>query len=423
MSLKQEKPTNLTLGDGNVRNKWYVPVLIFLLLILIYFFRGLFGSRVQYEVLREGTMEEMLSVKGLVIKYETLYETGSGGTVEAKVAGGSRVSKGMLLANIYSGAVDSEVMAKLDRVNKKIETIRESREEGLSFSGDVSKLDSEISSKVNAIIENGQKKKMSKVSELKTALSTLAERRATVSGQQSAGANTLEELEQTRQSLLGQVGTVQKKLISNSSGVFVPYRDGLESLITPYNMDVLTSDKLEELLETERKLRSGSKEDASVFACKVVDNFRYFVAFHAASSKLGDLKRGDSVLLRFNELSTESVSAEVYSVNAEENGQSTVICECNRFLDSLLEKRTVSMDFIRHRYKGYRVSVEALRTRDGVVGVYAKRDGVMRFLPVNILYNTQEIAIVSSADETKPLKLYDEIVVKAERFEEGAFVN
>ncbi len=406
-----------------MKNKWYVPVMIFLLLVLAYFFRGIFGGRVQYEVLREGTMEEMVSTKALVIKYETLYETGSGGTVEAKVAGGARVSKGMTLANVYSGTVDSEVMAKLDRVNKKIETVKASREEGLSFSGDVSKLDSEISSKVNAIIENGQKKRMSKVSELKTSLSTLAERRAAVSGQQSAGANTLEELEQMRQSLLGQIGTVEKKITSSSAGIFVPYTDGLEALITPYNMDALSPEKLNELLDTERKMSSTKRDSTSVFACKVVDNFRYFVALNIASSKAADLKKGDSVLLRFSELSADTVSAEVYAVSAEENGQIAVICECNRFLDSLLEKRAVTMDFIRHRYKGYRVSVEALRTQDGVVGVFVKRDGVMRFLPVNVLYNTQDIAIVSSADEKKPLKLYDEVIVQAEHFEEGAFVN
>ena len=406
-----------------MRNKWYLPVVIFLLLVSVYFIRGRFETRAQFEILREGSMEEMVSTKGVIIKYETLYETGSNGTVEAKVAGGTRVAKGTLLANVYSGTVDSEVMAKLDRVNKKIEMVQSSREEGLSFSSDVSKLDSEISSKVNAVIENAQKKKMRKVSELKTSLSALAERKAVISGQQSAGEGTLEELQQTRQTLLGQVGTVQKELRSSCSGVFVPYTDGLEALITPYNMDALTPGKVAELLDTDRKNASAKQENASVFACKVVDNFRYFVAVNIDSAKAAGLKQGDEISLRFHELSADSVSAQIYLVSSEEDGQVTVICECSKFMDSLLEKRCVSVDFIRHRYKGYRVSVETIRTQDGAVGVFAKRDGVMRFLPVNILYNTQDIAIVTSADEKKPLKLYDEIIVKAERFEEGAFVN
>ena len=406
-----------------MKNKWYVPVIIFILLVLVYFFRGIFESHAQFEVLREGTMEEVVSAKGIVIKYETLYEIGSNGTVEAKVASGARVSKGTLLANVYSGSVDSEVMAKIDRVNKKIEAIKSSQREGLSFSSDVSKLDSEISSKISDVIENGQKKRMSKVAELKTSLSTLSERKAVVSGQQSSGTGTLEELEQTRQSLLGQVGAVQKELRSNSAGVFVPNADGLESLITPYNMDALTPTKVTELLEADRKNASIQKENSSVFACKIVDNFRYFVAMNVDSAKVSGLKPGENVSLRFHELSADNVSAQVYSVGTEEDGQVTIICECSKFLNSLLEKRTVSVDFIRHQYKGYRVSVEAIRTQDGVVGVFAKRDGVMRFLPINILYNTQDVAIISSADEKKPLKLYDEIIVKTERFEEGAFVN
>lgn len=406
-----------------MKNKWYIPVAIFLLLVLMYFVRGIFDENVQYETLQEGAMEEMVSTKGILIKYETLYETGSNGTVEAKVPNGARVSKGMLLANVYNGTVDAEVMARLDRVNKKIETVKASQEEGLSFSSDVAKLDSEIDTKVNDIIESAQKKNMAQVATLKISLSTLAERRAVVSGQESGAANTLEELEQTRDTLLGQVGTVQKELRANQSGIFVASTDGLESLITPYNMDALTPSAVDELEETERQNVVSGQNHPSVFACKIIDNFRYFIAMNVDPAKTLDLKQGDSVSLRFNELSTEVLSAEVYSVSAEENGRVTVICECNKYLESLLEKRTVSVDFIRHRYEGFRVSVSAIHTQDGTVGVFAKRDGVMRFLPINILYNTQDVAIVSSADETKPLKLYDEIIVKARKFEEGAFVN
>ena len=406
-----------------MKNKWYIPVIIFALLVLSYFIRGIFDEHVEYETLREGTMEEMASTKGVIIKYETLYETGSNGTVEAKVASGSKVAKGTLLANVYSGTVDTEVMAKLERVNKKMEAVKASQEEGLSFSSDVAKLDSEISSKVNELIGSGQKKDMGKVAGLKTSLATLAERRAVVSGQKSAGAGTLEELEQTRQTLLGQVGTAQKELRADRAGVFVAATDGLEQLITPYNMDALTPSKVYELEEADRKNMASQKGSEDVFACKIVDNFRYFVAVNVPSAKGADLAKGSSVSLRFSELSADIISAQVYSVSAEENGEVTVICECNKYLNDLLEKRTVSVDFIRHRYQGYRVSVPAIRTQEGVVGVFAKRDGVMRFIPVNILYNTQDIAIVSSADKNKPLKLYDEVIVKARKYEEGAFVN
>lgn len=406
-----------------MRNKWYIPVMIFAALVFMYFVRGIIDDRAKYEVLRTGTMEDMIASKGVLIKYETLYETGADGTVEAKIASGAKVSKGELLANIYNGQVDTEVMAKLDRVNKKIETVRASREEGASFSSDITKLDSEISSKVNEIIANGQKRNMSRVSELKTALATLSERRAEVNGQKSAASGTLRTLEETKENLMAQIGVAHKELRSKSAGVFISHSDGLESLITPYNMDALTPSKVNELEETDRNNRASSQKNDKVFACKIVDNFRYFIAINVPAERVINLKSGKMVSLRFGELSTDIIDAKVYSTSAEENGVVTVICECNKFLNDLLEKRVVSVDFILNRYNGYRVSVPAIHTQDGVVGVFVKRDSAMRFIPVNILYNTQDVAIVSSADSEKPLKLYDEVIVEALKYQEGAYIN
>ncbi len=406
-----------------MKNKWYVPVMIFAVLVLVYFVRGIIDDRAEYEVLRTGTMEDMVSSKAVIIKYETLYETGADGTVEAKVVSGAKVSKGELLANIYNGKVDTEVMAKLDRVNKKIETVKASQEEGASFSSDITKLDSEISSKVNDIIQNAQKKNMGRVSELKTTLATLAERRAEVSGQKGAAQGTLKALEQTKENLLARIGVAHKELRSKSAGVFISHSDGLEHLITPYNMDALTPEKVNELQETDRNNRASSQKNDNVFACKIVDNFRYFAAVNISADRAVNLKPGKSVSLRFNELSTDIIDAQIYSVSAEQDGFVTVICECSKYLNDLLEKRVVSVDFILNRHEGYRVSVPAIHTQDGVVGVFVKRDSVMRFIPVNILYNTQDVAIVSSADNQKPLKLYDEVVVEALKYEEGAFIN
>ena len=199
--------------------------------------------------------------------------------------------------------------------------------------------------------------------------------------------------------------------------------DGLEKLITPYNMEELVPSGLEELIAYDKKMVKERKSTDEVQACKVIDNFRYFVAVNMPASQLAGVKKGDELTLRFNELSTNPINATVFSVSAEENGQNTVVLEGTRYLDSLLEKRTVNVDVIKKQYKGYRVGVKSIRTVDGVVGVFVKRDSIMRFIPANILYNTQEFAIIESADKEKPLKLYDEVIVNASSFEDGKLMK
>ena len=117
------------------------------------------------------------------------------------------------------------------------------------------------------------------------------------------------------------------------------------------------------------------------------------------------------------------VKAEVCYISAAENGTQTVILSCDQYIESLFKRRFVNLELIKKRYEGYRVSVKSLRTKDEVTGVYVRRDDVLKFIPVSILYNTQDIAIVDSADSSNPLRLYDEVVVHASSYEEGKLLR
>jgi len=47
----------------------------------------------------------------------------------------------------------------------------------------------------------------------------------------------------------------------------------------------------------------------------------------------------------------------------------------------------------------------------------------LKFIPVDILYSSQDIAIVDSASKETPLRLYDEVVVRANSYEEGKLLS
>ncbi len=406
-----------------MKNKWNILILLFIALVVAYALRGVFGERVELEVLREGSMEDMASCTGVVVKYETVYDLPSGVSVETKAVDGQRVANGETIAAVYASQVDPAVKAKLDRVNKKIAASESNQTISATFSGDATKLESDISDEVASLISYSYKRDMEKAGAARETIAALADRKAVVSGQKSASANTLDELKSTKQQLEAQIGAAQSTINAAGAGVFSATVDGLEKLITPYNMEELVPSSLEELIAYDKKTVKERKSTDEAQACKVIDNFRYFVAVNMPASQLAGVKKGDELTLRFNELSTNPITATVFSISAEENGQNTVVLEGTRYLDSLLEKRTVNVDVIKRQYKGYRVGVKSIRTVDGVVGVFVKRDSIMRFIPANILYNTQEFAIVESADKEKPLKLYDEVIVNASSFEDGKLMK
>ena len=89
----------------------------------------------------------------------------------------------------------------------------------------------------------------------------------------------------------------------------------------------------------------------------------------------------------------------------------------------MILKRIANVEVIKSKYSGFKLSVNAIKTLNDENGVYAVREGSMRFIPTEIIYNTEDTVIVKSKDSENPLKLYDEIVIKADSYEEGKTVR
>ena len=259
---------------------------------------------------------------------------------------------------------------------------------------------------------------MAAVSELQFIIEVLCEKKAQLSGN-GTGGGTLEALTAEKQQLESQIGNAHHQITAPVAGEFTTMIDGFESELTPEQMNRLTPSALQSFLDRDR----GQEVKAEADACKIVNNFCYHVALNLPADRVNTLRVGNTASLRLYELSGELISGKITHISSEEEGMCTVILECDRYIESLLKRRFVNVEFIKNRYSGYRVSVKSLHTKDGVTGVYVRRDDVLKFIPVTILYNSQDIAIVDSANTENPLRLYDEVVVSASSYEEGKLLR
>ena len=402
-----------------MKSKWNIFIWIFVCLVLVNVVRGFFSEMVVTESVRQGSMEEAFASKGIVVKYETLYSSGVRGTAEAHIAEGERVKKGENLVDVFSGDVDQTLISKLARINERIAVINENRLGNETFTNDAAKIESELSESIGKVIEAGYNNNIGEVAKLKHRIAVLSDRKAVVSGTKDSASNTLEQLESEKQGLEAQINAVRHSIYSASSGVFSHYLDGFEEVITPYNMHEFSPDEIDALIAE----ATSEKKKESDYICKVADNFRYFIAVPVDAEFASAMNVGKRVTLRFPELSGSSFSALVQAISPETEDRVVAIFETSRYVDSLILKRTANVEIIREKYSGFKVSVESIKTLNDVNGVYAVREGTMHFVPVEILYNTQEMAIVSSKESENPLKLYDEIVLKADSYEEGKTVR
>ncbi|MBE7021799.1 MAG: hypothetical protein E7414_01070 [Ruminococcaceae bacterium] len=400
-----------------MKRKINLLIPIFIILVLIYLLRSVLGGHVQVETLYGGSMEDMVNTKGIVIKYETVLSPDASGTLEPSVQENARVSAGQEVAMIYSGTVDSGLKNRLEQINKKIEQIEKNRADLFTFTGDVARLEQKITEQTEELIQKSRSGDLVAVREIQLVIEALCEKKAQISGNGTAG-SLVDDLRSQKAEIEGQIGAAQHSIKTPIPGIFSVSTDGFEQVVTPYNMMELTPSTVNDLIAREKEQATEGNN-----ACKIMQNFRYFIALNLPAERLGTLRIDDGAKLRFYDLSADLVQAKVLYISPVQENNATVILEVQQHVESLLKRRFVNLEFVKNRNEGYRVSVKALRTKDNVNGVYVRRDGTPHFIPVTILYNTQDMAIVESADSETPLRLYDEVIVSAGSYEEGSLLQ
>ena len=109
-----------------MKNKWIIPVLLFVILVTVYAVRGLLESRVELELLQVDKIEEVTSTQGVLIKNEKVNSLTLTGATEIYARNGDRVANKEILAMLYGNTEDEALFNELAAINKKINAINES---------------------------------------------------------------------------------------------------------------------------------------------------------------------------------------------------------------------------------------------------------------------------------------------------------
>lgn len=405
-----------------MKNKWLIPVILFIVLVLGYVVRGIFQTRISVEMLQTDKIEESSSGQGVLVKSETTNSVPIAGVAEIYVKNGQRVSNGQLLVAIYGGTTDESVRTQLADVNKKINAIKESHSGDAVFVSDATKIESEISENVDAVILNVAEHDMESMSEYKHRISTLADQKAVAKGDKQGFSDSLTQLQAEKSALEAKLGKIETVAKATSPGIFIEGNDGFENTLVPNEITSLTPTAVNDVILRDKN-NEIPENDGSNCIYKIVDNYKYYVAINLEESFCKDMQVGDSIIVRFSDFSNGECPAKVVYISDEtEKDKKTVVAQCDTYVQGLMSKRVVNVDFVKKSVTGYKVKVEHLHTVDNAVGLFIKRGAVMKFIPVSVIYSTEDEAIVSAASSEKPIKSYDEVVTSAPEYYDGRVI-
>lgn len=405
-----------------MKNKWIIPIVLFVVLVFSYAMRGLLQSRIELELLQEDKIEEVVSTQGVLIKQEKVQSLALGGTVEIYVKNGDRVANKEIIASVQEGTEDETLKTELAQINKKLEAMHKVNSTSSAYISDAMQMETELSLCVDNLIKYSNTNDYSAFSECKYKLQLITGQKAISRGEEVTTLTEEEISLQTRKNEIeNQLGETSNVISSDMAGIFVEGKDGYEEKLTVETIPELVPETINEVIKENGTV--GMPNEENEYAYKIVDNFSYYLAINIDKEMSEGIEVGNSVKVRFSNFSSEDISAEVTFISEPDgHGTKTVVLECDRYVEKLLAQRVVNVDFVKKSVSGYKVNVEHIHTVDNKVGLYVKRGAVMKFLPIEIKYSNDEEAIVTSSDASMPIKSYDEVVVAAPEFRDGKVI-
>ncbi len=356
-----------------------------------------------------GTIRDVISCEGQIIKEEVLIKAPADGVLQPYLTDCEKAAKNGSVAAILSGETDEDSKSKLTVLQSRITSLEETLDGG-NFDDDIIAIDSAVSDKINAVIAYSGNGSFTKVSDYKEDIIKLLDKRVCVSGD---GKNLLKTLNEEKKALEVSLGNLINEVISPTSGVFSARMDGLEEKYTPENLGTLTLSALDEIKKTKPyKASKVSKGDA---VCKVMNNFSWYLAVAIDKKEAAEMKKGDSIKISFRDAEGEIATAVVHDILEEESGKNIVIFNLNRDVGGILSRRSVSIDIIKSVYEGFKIPLGALVYENDKTGVYVVNSGEKVFTPIEVLYHNENYLIAKEDNSQEgALLLYDSVAVNGD---------
>lgn len=406
---------------------------LFAIFLLIYVYlqaMGGFDGDIETEKAYLVSMNDVIEARGYIFRDETVIGKAGEGAVVTLVSEGDRVSKGQLIANVYSDIGDITLQDDINRISRRLSILEESKVDSGFVMSDLTRLDDDIDEILADIYENSSRGNLSSVINDSSELLVKLNKRDLIVESDFDYSAELASLTSQKEALQAQIGRTSSPLYAPDSGYFYGEADGYENDFDISLVENITLDKINELSQT--------KADESVLSSsggKIVNDFIWYTVCVIDYEDIALLKEGRDYSIAFPENADEQISMLLERIVKETNSESALcVFRANVLPKNFDYKRTQQANIVLGGIEGLSVPKKALRTVDGVEGVYVLVGDVVRFRRVERIAEKDDYYVVkyitdSSAFEVttqdnqnytvKNISLYDNVIISGKNLFDG----
>ena len=410
----KERKTKKSKKSGTV----FLIIILLLAVLVIGAFIISNNSRdsVGTETVLSGTAEDKIQADGYIIRGEYVMNSPADGIISFRADEGKRVSKGSTVAVIFTGDVSDDVKNELSSIHQRMNEIEGSSAEKNLYAGDAVGGASQILNDIDAISEAAYRGKTSAVPNYKDNITRLIRKN---NKDEAHSQTTYEQLSARKKELEGSISGNSVALYAPISGVLTSHTDGYEEYFGVGCLSAMTPEYLEQAPSVKTEAKDMVEKDTPCL--KLINNYEWFVAANVDEKWAEDLKVGQYVSLRFNDISSEKMGGNIFSISEPSKGKVAVVVRSSGLFNGMYTLRNAEVEIVRMTYKGFKVSKEAVHIdKDGSFYVFVNSEGVVRRRNIEILYSDDSYAIIKEDNSaSNNLLLYDEVIVRGNHIEEG----
>lgn len=370
-----------------------IIILVLFLGILAYFGVYIYGALTANTVtttLYSYTAEEQVTATGYFFRDEEVLGEGSDLT-EVLCAEGEKVSVGAVVARVYSSSQGYEIQRQLDEAEATLEGLQyiQSR---TSQSADTMALEDDIAKSITSLHSMVSTGDLSDLSNEADELRSLIFRRDyTYNGSDNLTAQ-IEEAQAQVDNLEAQADGAYTTVTAPVAGLYSAQVDGYEGVMTVAALEGLTPSGLEALAA--RKTDPGTNTLG-----KVITGSGWYFSCNLGEDQIKNLYAGAQVSLRFDD-SGRTFDAKVTRVSDPEEGRVNVTFFSNDYGPQVTALRQQDVEIVTYSVTGLRVPKQAIRVDDsGSLGIYRVAGAQAQWVPVQILWESEDYYLVSQADK------------------------
>ncbi len=352
------------------------------------------------------TVYKTIDTTGFVIRDEHFISNDVKGTTVSFAENGERVARGDTVSMVFASSEDAVSYLKISELQKNIEHYEELSGQANLQTLNISTLNQKIDDELVDYLECRDN------NNYKDAIEFANTYRDSLTGKQIAIGEELdftEELANLKNELvqLQSVKYTYTEIKSDTPGYFISGADGYENTIDFTKIDELTPEKVE------KAINSNPSSISNDVIGRVVESFKWYIVCSVDTEDTVNLSYNKQIYVNFPYQGIEKLPVNLYKIGDRTGDKTLLILSCDLMNDSLADLRIEDVQIITEEYEGYKIPNSAIRTVDGVKGVYVVRGNLLGFRKIHIVHSTDSYTLVDNPEgESDYIKLYDKVVTK-----------